>query len=576
MVSTSMAAMPEIFSVSENLQNGHIVTITGTNLLDENTSNWFMSQSQSRCQGNSPAADGWSAENGGRYVSDVKLVGSKSMRFSLTGPSQTNLTDYVYRGHVKPIQYARAYVRYSSNSGKLFSTAVYVKMFYWIDPPVYIQPIAGSGWPTQMGLKTAPDTMSYHALPEKWKGDRWYCVEGMADNVNKRAKIWVDGQLIADRSANHVTDPYSFLLGFINAAPVPSGTYTMWTDAIALSTKRIYPITMIEIGNSSNYAAATKVKQELVHVADDRIEFKANFTGLGPGPYYIWVTNNRQSRSSTFSTDGSATAAPSPSPPEESAEPDETTILFEDWEDGNFNNFNDDATLGTFEIQSDVVHSGTKALRNDLQYNVHDTGWMTGYFGDNPYVGSTAYDDLTAEWYIFWSPGFSFPNGQKMAVFSCFTSWSDNWDGYLSYNAYYITVGLENGKYALQLVKKTDTGSPPGNAVTKEYYQNQGSAIPASTGVWQKIKVRFKLNTLGQSNGIIQMWINDNLKADYKNVNFRDSYNKYHWNAMMLTASASPTAPKNESMYWDDIKVSATINSDSTPPQPPTGLRIVE
>jgi hypothetical protein len=79
---------------------------------------------------------------------------------------------------------------------------------------------------------------------------------------------------------------------------------TNWTDGFTISTSRIYCSSIIEIGNSSDYATADKVYQEPIYLSDGSVQIKANLTGLGSGPYYLWVTNNQQERSAPYPLSG--------------------------------------------------------------------------------------------------------------------------------------------------------------------------------------------------------------------------------------------------------------------------------
>lgn len=52
------------------------------------------------------------------------------------------------------------------------------------------------------------------------------------------------------------------------------------------------PASLIEVGDSSNYTTAKKVYQEPIYLSESSSQFKLDLTGLGAGPYYVWVTNN--------------------------------------------------------------------------------------------------------------------------------------------------------------------------------------------------------------------------------------------------------------------------------------------
>ena len=56
----------------------------------------------------------------------------------------------------------------------------------------------------------------------------------------------------------------------------------------AIGNQRIYPSSLVEIGNNNDYAAATKRVQPFTSIADTSLGVTLDLTGLGSGPYYLW------------------------------------------------------------------------------------------------------------------------------------------------------------------------------------------------------------------------------------------------------------------------------------------------
>lgn len=113
---------------------------------------------------------------------------------------------------------------------------------------------------------------------------------------------WVDGVQIASINGHNATGVYQYVFfGMINMCCQGSEfDLTNWIDNLAISTSRIYPSSVITIGNSPDYATAVKVYQAPVYLSDTSAQFTLNLTGLGSGSYYLWVTNNRQERSVAY------------------------------------------------------------------------------------------------------------------------------------------------------------------------------------------------------------------------------------------------------------------------------------
>ena len=101
------------------------------------------------------------------------------------------------------------------------------------------------------------------------------------------------------------------LFGMINMCCQGSGfDLTNWIDNFTISTSRIYPSTVVEAGNNPNYDTAAKVYQEPIYLSDNSIQIRLNLSGLGSGPYYLWVKNNKQERSVAYSLTGGDSPSP--------------------------------------------------------------------------------------------------------------------------------------------------------------------------------------------------------------------------------------------------------------------------
>jgi hypothetical protein len=101
------------------------------------------------------------------------------------------------------------------------------------------------------------------------------------------------------------------MMGIINACGTNAAfDLDHWWDGFAASKSRVGLASMIEIGNSPDYATATRVYQAPQYLSEITSQIKVDLSGLGSGPYYLWVTNNRGERSLPFSLSGSITLPP--------------------------------------------------------------------------------------------------------------------------------------------------------------------------------------------------------------------------------------------------------------------------
>lgn len=80
--------------------------------------------------------------------------------------------------------------------------------------------------------------------------------------------------------------------------------------------------------------------------------------------------------------------------------------------------------------------------------------------------------------------------------------------------------------------------------------------IGAERGEWHTIEVRMKLNTAGQSDGILSIWIDDVLEANLTDLNWVGAYSDYGINAIFFENYVNNTAPAAQDIVIDEIKVS--------------------
>jgi len=338
----ALAATPTITSVSGTAQTGQILTITGTSMVQEDRTNWdpwfkITHPNASGMEGASPAADGYDTAYSPpnlEYVSNVKLLGSKSMHLHDQGtyswPTGTGRPYMVWpqgagnqSGLPKDV-YFRMYTRWNwnewpRNGGSQNNS----ELKYWwqgsdshpdAENAIFwnFQPNNGSA-PAQFGYEASGDSGGYRLMANIPSGpiqnNRWYCIEthAMLDQGGVNApyvlEAWIDGTQIINHSASAGirTTSAGWAMHVNYWAMTSAFVGDTWDDGMALSSTRVRPASVIEIGNSSDYATAAKVYQPPEFLSDTSSQFKANLAGLGAGPYFLWVTNNRGERSAAIS-----------------------------------------------------------------------------------------------------------------------------------------------------------------------------------------------------------------------------------------------------------------------------------
>lgn len=327
----AFAATPQITGVSGTIQSGSVVSISGQSLSDENKSNWlsmFRTGTAYGFEGTTYINDGYgAAPDASRaepiYDTSVKLMGNKSYKGHVTGASANcpvgNRSAGAYVSASGSDIFVRMYSRWYSAGTTSRWPASHIKMLdvQGTGDQLYFQPAAGNNLPTSMSMTYNGANHNY-SVKNFMQQNRWYCMEARfkwSSPTNFTA--WVDGVQLASIDNVSVGTMQYVLFGIINLCETGSDfDLSHWVDNFTVSTSRVYPTSIVEVGNGSDYTTATKVYQEPVMLSDGSIQVKLDLSGLGAGPYYVWVTNNTQSRSAGYSLSGDGggsadTSAPS-------------------------------------------------------------------------------------------------------------------------------------------------------------------------------------------------------------------------------------------------------------------------
>jgi hypothetical protein len=78
----------------------------------------------------------------------------------------------------------------------------------------------------------------------------------------------------------------------------------------------------------------------------------------------------------------------------------------------------------------------------------------------------------------------------------------------------------------------------------------------ANVGTWHCIEARARLNDAGQSNGVMQLWIDGQLDASRTGINFLGAYDDYGINAVFLENHWNQGSPAAQERYMDNFVVS--------------------
>ncbi len=317
------AGTPTITSISGALTNGNTVAINGSNFIQMNTANWIPffqnNPNASNFGGASPAADGYSTQGpqGGVYDTSFYIMGKQSMRFDVSGGSTTcpqdNLFNYnaiLTGGGDAQDLWIRAYVAYNSANNLWFANQDKMFMCEGYGPGQYVyMPANWATLPSQMEADF--DGMSHRAnIPSgPIQNKRWYCMEVHWQTVAAPYvyQAWIDGVEIFNANPQTQGCLMAILFGLINGCGTTSGfSLSNWFDGFAVSTSRVYPASTIQVGNSPTYGQGNEQYQQPIYVNDNQVQFVLNTSAVGPGPYYLWITNNSQVRNAAYALQASS------------------------------------------------------------------------------------------------------------------------------------------------------------------------------------------------------------------------------------------------------------------------------
>jgi hypothetical protein len=212
-----------------------------------------------------------------------------------------------------------------------------------------------------------------------------------------------------------------------------------------------------------------------------------------------------------------------------------------------------------------IVNSGCfsgRCLRTPLVANTTSDNYGDFHFGDYFSVDGPKIEEVYLRLYSKFDAG-SITN--KIAIIN-------------------LTDGTNNTKHYQVYVH---TGNGEGYGVDHSYFtqwrffhlrQNIGTAVTPRVGQWDKLKMYVRLNTPGQSNGIVRLWVNDQLKMEYTNLNIREGTSYGMGKLNLSTYQSADRATSNGVQWHDDFMLSTTDpdgGSNPTAPSAPTGLRVV-
>lgn len=232
--------------------------------------------------------------------------------------------------------------------------------------------------------------------------------------------------------------------------------------------------------------------------------------------------------------------------------------------------------FGTFAGQSAVFSrsssapcSGSFSLNKIVTSGNDDPGFATQHFGDagddggGPIYSGTSgthYRDLYVQFQVKYPIGFVFNVNYKL--FIILSEDNRTHDGPNPAFGDYLTLYVASGRHLR--AELNDKSSTLGGQFV-DIFPNLGQTDTITLNSCDTIEVRRKLNTVGSSDGIFQMWLNQVKITELTNVRWRvavsgalGTNDTYGSNALMESDFATG-ADQSATIKYDNIKMSTSF-----------------
>jgi hypothetical protein len=236
-----------------------------------------------------------------------------------------------------------------------------------------------------------------------------------------------------------------------------------------------------------------------------------------------------------------------------------------DFEAGNFLEWNGGPET-TMSVTTETAASGRYSTKAVMTRGVTTDNYKDYVFGDHVRVGGTAVAS-TGLWVRFdsrFDTGFAFGTGQNLHK-SVIINFEDEY-GRRRYQII-LNVLNENRQYFVEHLKWNADRSF-GGSITGLGSQHIGTPAAVRLGQWDRIKLFIKPNTPGQSNGIVRLWVNGELKMDKTAVAVREN-TSYNPNKVIMSNYVMDTTTSG-TQRWDNFYVGETDpDASAVRPNPP-------
>lgn len=327
-----------IVSVSGVIAQDQLLTIDGTGFINESMAGWdpFCLANLNRVTFDAPngtditnatqfGSGGYQRAGNGVVTTARRLLGSGSVAFRSTCqscPAGAQGQDYnntpglsiMNIGNIAYIGLDASWDRNTSLGIDRWSN----NFSKWIEVPfgdLYIQP-------RTIGLPNATNPLEWLIFQTQAPGggtqtgsifppkggrivsQQWYHFDFKIDRINHLLDVAVDGtQVVSGHTLYSKGGPGIILFGTINAgwgATPVNWDINTWMDRFIVSSQPTVPATVVELSDNPVYGAGALRHQAPEFQSETQAQVRCDLTGLGGGPYYLYLRNSQQQQSTAF------------------------------------------------------------------------------------------------------------------------------------------------------------------------------------------------------------------------------------------------------------------------------------
>ncbi|MCZ7644493.1 MAG: hypothetical protein M5U26_04285 [Planctomycetota bacterium] len=225
--------------------------------------------------------------------------------------------------------------------------------------------------------------------------------------------------------------------------------------------------------------------------------------------------------------------------------------------------------------EDEFLGAGGKSLRIYYAKGSKGAGGRKLCFGDCPFGPPLRKGEKFEElwWRIYVKHQYGWTGGGPAKMSRCTSFASGNWTqamiGHVWSSGEALTLdpasGVKEGKVVTTKYNDFPNLKWLGNKPASPFKLHATS----ESGRWVCVEARTKLNTPGQKDGAMQLWIDGLMQCDRKNLDFRGTWTERGINAIFLEAYWNEGSPVEQCRWYDDFAVSTKpLGPLVAPPNP--------